>query len=170
LRSKESARDVLRLDRENPCAIVCAAGNPDELEWYGAVTTHLLEANACDVRCIAPVRPANCPTECWINHWPAIDLYAAADVVIGSAGYNTIHECLACGVPLVARPRPRKYDRQSLRATRAAVHQVDTPEQAVAAALDELAKKPITARHSPFHNGAQDAVALIERLQHETEP
>ena len=166
LRLRESAREVLRLYSEKPCAIVCAAGNPDELEWYGAVATHLLAANVCDVRCIAPVCPANCPTWCWINYWPAIDLYAAADVVIGSAGYNTIHECLACGVPLVARPWPRKYDRQSLRAARAAVRQVETPEQAVKAALDELTRKP--ARYSQFHNGSHEAVALIERLQHGT--
>jgi len=164
LRSRDSARDLLRLDSEKPCAIVCAAGNSDELEWYGAVTAHLLTANACDVRCIAPVCPASCPTRCWINYWPAIDLYAAADVVIGSAGYNTIHECLACGVPLVARPWPRKYDRQNLRATRAAVVQVETPEQAVKAALHELTRKPVTARYSQFRNGTQDALALIERL------
>jgi hypothetical protein len=51
-----------------------------------------------------------------VRHWPAVDLIAQARLVIGGAGYNTVHECAALNVPLVARPWPRKYDRQWLRA------------------------------------------------------
>jgi len=45
-----------------------------------------------------------------------MDLLPGVDLVVGGAGYNTVNECLACGVPLIARAWPRKYDRQSLRA------------------------------------------------------
>src|SRR5581483_11759696 len=78
----------------------------------------------------------------WIRYWPAIDLFSAASVVIGGAGYNTVEECLAIGVPLIAHPWPRMYDRQDLRARRAAdrgrVVVVGDPHEAAEAALREI--------------------------------
>ncbi len=158
------ARQLLGLQDEKPCAMVCAAGNSAELAWYGAVVSRLLEfAPDCDVRCIAPVRPDAVPPESWVEYWPAMDLYSAADVLIGGAGYNTVYESLACGVPLVARPWPRKYDRQSLRARRAGARIIDQPEQAVAAALD-LLKDRALARPSTFDNGALEAISTIGQM------
>lgn len=147
--------------------LVCASGNKDELPWYGAAAASLRALNpAVKVRCVAPTCPPGCPRECWIEHWPAIDLYPSADVVIGSAGYNTIHECAACQVPLVARPWPRKYDRQWLRAKRAAerglVLVVKEPDQAALAALNELTRQPRPRADEQIRNGAHDAVTLIE--------
>jgi predicted glycosyltransferase len=168
--SRERALELLKLDGTRPCVIVCAAGNPDELQWYGAVAALLLESGRCHVRCIAPFCPDGCPPGCWVRYWPAMDLYAAADVVVGGAGYNTIYECLACGVPLIARPWPRKYDRQGLRANGVAgkgtVTVVDDPRQAVAAALAAaLSALGATAEKQAFHNGAIDAVRLIEQVE-----
>jgi hypothetical protein len=162
--TRQHARALLGLHEERPCLMVCAAGNSEELAWYGAVVSQLIElAPACDVRCIAPVRPAACPPACWLSYWPALDLYAAADVVVGGAGYNTIYECLACQVPLIARPWPRKYDRQSLRAARAAAV-ADDPTQAVAAALKLLPFVAGKKERVQFYNGATDAATLIEQL------
>jgi hypothetical protein len=156
---REAARETLGLDGAKPCAIVCAAGNRDELGWYEAVTARLAECPAFDVRLITPG-----------IYWPAMDLYPAADVVIGGAGYNTIYECLAMGVPLVARPWPRKYDRQELRAKRAAgrghVVVVESPAEAAAAAAAIVvlkAPQPLERRVS-FHNGAVDAAGAIALL------
>jgi hypothetical protein len=148
--------------------LVCASGNPEELSWYGAVVECLLKRDPIlDVRCVAPACPPACPPPLWINHWPAMDLYSESGVVIGSAGYNTIHECEACHVPLIARPWPRLYDRQWLRARRAAKQRrviiVKTPSEAAEAAVGELKReRSPTARE--FHNGARDAVALIEQV------
>ena len=143
---RRDALSRLGLTGERPCILVCAAGNHDELSWYGAVVTHLLARSAqIDVRAIASVCPPGCPAESWVSYWPAVDLYNAADVVIGGAGYNTVYECLAYGVPLVARPWPRKYDRQRLRAARAAERGCVTvmmePEQAATAALRVLGRE-----------------------------
>jgi hypothetical protein len=153
LLTREAALELLGLDGEKPCAIVCAAGNRDELDWYEAVASHLAECPAFDVRLIAT------------SYWPAMDLYPAADVVIGGAGYNTIYECLAMGVPLVARPWPRKYDRQELRANRASargrVVVVDSPLEAASAALGILRETRRTECRVMFHNGAEDAAVLI---------
>jgi hypothetical protein len=45
-----------------------------------------------------------------VAYYPAMDLLAQADLVISGGGYNTVHECLALNVPLVAIPWPRLYD------------------------------------------------------------
>ena len=150
------------------CIAICAAGNLEELAWYGAVVSQLLEcAPRYNVRCIAPTRPDACPPECWVEYWPAMDLYASADVVIGGAGYNSIYECMACGVPLVARAWPRKYDRQRLRSHRAAgqacIRIVDDLNQAVAAALT-LCGIGLRPALPHFENGAPEAVANIRQL------
>jgi predicted glycosyltransferase len=128
--------------------LVCASGRPDELDWY-AEAALALEARGARVRLID-------------RHWPAMDLFATAGAVVGGGGYNTVYECLALAVPLIARAWPRKYDRQAVRLERAAqqgiVARVDTPEQAAAAAM-RLAR----ARGAPlpFDNGVRLAVESI---------
>lgn len=152
----------------NPRILVCASGQTGELSWYGAVVACLRgRYPGVDVRCVAPACPPGCPGECWIEHWPATDLYPEADIVIGGAGYNTIHECEACGIPLIARPWPRTYDRQWLRARRAAkrgtVTIVGTPEEAAGAAIRQLSRGPLGRPMLDFQNGAATAVTLIEQ-------
>jgi hypothetical protein len=146
------------------CIMVCASGRDEELAWYGAVVAQLLSiSKAAIVRCVAASCPPECPRECWVAHWPAADLYAQADVVVGGAGYNTVHECLAYGIPLIARPWPRMYDRQGLRAQQAAqrgsVTIVERPEEAALAAIRQLniARQP----PAKYCNGADEAVGLI---------
>jgi len=147
---------------------VCASGNPEELAWYGAVVESLLQRDSkFDICCVAPTRPRACPQELWTDHWPAMDLYPEAGVVIGSSGYNTVHECSACHVPLIARPWPRLYDRQWLRARRAAKHNrviiVQNVADAAQAAIREL-RRQRSRDARQFHNGAREAVALIEQM------
>lgn len=142
--------------------LVCASGEARELAWYGAVVGYLHAA--VEVRCVAPTCPPGCPPECWIEQWPAADLYQDADVVVGGAGYNTIHECGAWQIPLIARPWARKYDRQWLRARRAAkrgaVTIVEEPEEAAAAALRQLTR-PTRRAGIEFRNGAGEAMLAI---------
>ena len=165
---RHTARKILGIQDDKPCVIVCASGTADEFGWYGASTRLLARAAKCHVRCIAPACPDGCPPEHWLPYWPAMDLYAGAAVVIGGAGYNTVHECLACGIPLLARPWPRKYDRQQLRAERAAtagcIGIVYEPEQAAAAALKLLASAYEAGCQRRFYNGATEAVAAINHL------
>lgn len=146
--------------------LVCAGGSREELAWYGEAASLLLRAGA-RVRCVAAECPPGCPAECWIQHWPAMELFGEADVVVGGAGYNTVYECLGCGIPLIARPWPRTYDRQWLRARRAAqsgtVIAVKTPDEAAAAAFTvPYPAAPI------FRDGAAEAVAHIEGIKSKT--
>ncbi len=148
--------------------LVCASGQTSEMPWYGAVVACLrAHYPRVDVHCVAPTCPPGCPQELWIEHWPATDLYPTADIVVGGAGYNTIHECEAYQVPLIAHPWPRKYDRQWLRARRAAkrgaVTIVENPREAAEAAIRQLEQMPLRRLPIDFRNGTADAFGLIER-------
>jgi UDP:flavonoid glycosyltransferase YjiC (YdhE family) len=160
------ARQLLKIaDHRQPCILVCASGTAQELSWFGAVISELLKRNPrAAIRCVAPACPSGCPSQWWIKYWPAADLFPATDVVIGGAGYNTVYECLAYNVPLVARPWPRLYDRQRLRARRAAQRgtliMVDQPGQAASAAIHQLNRR---SHHGETHfcNGALVAHAHL---------
>jgi UDP:flavonoid glycosyltransferase YjiC (YdhE family) len=169
LLTADRAREELALSGERPCVLLYASGNADELAWYGAVAAGLSrQASWFEIRCIAPNCPDGCPTASWRSYWPAIDLLAAAALVIGGGGYNTVYECLGCGVPLIARPWTRKYDRQRLRLERAACHGTVTivkePAQAIAEALRLLDSGVRTHGSPQFSNGAHAAAQRIAQL------
>ncbi len=137
--------------------VVCAGGNREEMPWYGEVTAML--ARETEVKCLAAERPPGCPEDCWIRYWPSIDWIAQAKVVIGGAGYNTVNECGACSVPLIARAWPRKYDRQRVRAERSSgVVLVETGQEAFVAAI-RATKKIQTGK--VLYNGAEEAARWI---------
>jgi len=142
---RHRAREVLQLKSDLPCVLVNGTGTPRESQWYDAVAAAL---NACEVR--------------RVDSWPALELYAAADVVVGGAGYNTVNECAACGVPLVARPWPRKYDRQELRAEKAN-RTVREIADAVAAACELAQLRSSECRVIRYENGA---VAAADQVLH----
>ena len=151
-----SAHELPPRDVAEPFVLVCAAGKREELAWYGAVAA-ALSAHAT-VRCVAAECPPGCKPELWIRHWPAIELIASASVVVGGAGYNTVNECLACHVPLVARAWPRTYDRQAERTARAGITAVETVEEAVQAALARFGGIP---GPPAYRNGAEEAAAIL---------
>jgi hypothetical protein len=141
--------------------VVCAGGNATEMPWYGEVAALL--ARDVDVRCLAPELPPGCPPEFWIRYWPSIDWIAGAGAVVGGGGYNTVNECRTLAVPLVARPWPRKYDRQRLRAEQCPnATIVETPDEAARAALDALARPRIPP--PVITNGANGAAEWILSL------
>ena len=140
-------------------ALVCAAGREDEAAWYAEVAQRL--SAETKVRTAA-------------GYWPAIDLFPAARVVVGGGGYNTVHEALACGVPLVAKAWPRKYDRQWLRIERAgaAAVEVNTPGEAVESALRLIAaanpRRRAAIRQWSRRRGGLDRASIIGVSPHES--
>jgi hypothetical protein len=161
LPSREAARRLLGVE-ERQCVLVSAAGNRDEQEWYGSVARALIAGlEGVGVRCVAPDCPPGCPEEAWMRYWPAMDLLPGVDVVVGGAGYNTVYECAACGVPLVARAWPRKYDRQALRAVGQALA---CPEDVVAAVRTCLLRPSRSETRLDFANGAEEAMEILESL------
>ena len=161
-----SANELPALEKsQRPNAIVCAAGQASELAFFGCLSRQLHCALPhAIVRCLAPQCPPSCPPEIWISHWPGIEVLQMADVVIGGAGYNTVHECAALGIPLVAFAFKRLYDRQSRRAQKWG-HPVQTIEQAIATTQRLLERNTRTTpfKHA-YQNGAISAVSQIEQL------
>ncbi|MEM9004511.1 MAG: UDP-N-acetylglucosamine--LPS N-acetylglucosamine transferase [Cyanobacteria bacterium P01_F01_bin.86] len=161
----------LALSGHQPVLVVLAGGRPEEQIWYGRVTQALAKNFPnITVRCIAPVCPEHCLQELWISHYPAIECLLAAHFVIGSGGYNTVNECRALSIPLIARPFSRLYDRQHLRITYA---RLQGAEIAPVATLDDvlatvayfLQTERLTLRHQVrFTNGVQPAVKAIRSV------
>ncbi len=93
---------ILKVNETIKTIVVCAAGQASELPLFAEIALRLhQEFPKCAVRILA----ADCPPNCqhlWISHHPGIECLAFSDVVLGSAGYNTVYECASLGVPLVA--------------------------------------------------------------------
>ena len=140
-----SAHEIQRSGE--PFVYVCAAGRPEEAQWYAAVGEGL---RAAGVRV------------CEDRHWPAMELYGGAAAVVGGGGYNTVHECVALGVPLVARAWPRKYDRQGPRLRRYGFDPVDRVEEAVERAVALWRRGPERREAPDFGNGVDEAAECIE--------
>ncbi|MEA5515511.1 glycosyltransferase [Nodularia sp. UHCC 0506] len=122
---------ILKVDKPVKIILVCAAGQASELDIFTQITLRLhQEFPECAVRILAANCPNNCPENLWISHHPGIECLAAADIVIGGGGYNTVYECAAVGVPLVALPLKRLYDRQAKRASQS--YYIQNIEQAIA--------------------------------------
>lgn len=150
-----------------PILMVCAAGQPSELAFFGRLTAHLCQAfPTAAVRCLAPCRPPHCPPELWISHWPGMEYLQVADIVIGGAGYNTVHECAALDIPLVNFAFPRLYDRQARRAdwNGYAVQTIPAAINTLQSLLQQSTYTKILNRISTYSNGAVSAVQQIERV------
>lgn len=108
---------ILKVDQSIKTILICASGNTSELSLFGQLALQLHQKfPECAVRILAATCPETCPAGLWVSHHPGIECLAAADIVVGGAGYNTVYECAAVGVPLVALAFPRLYDRQKKRA------------------------------------------------------
>jgi predicted glycosyltransferase len=138
------------------------------LPFFGKLSTQLNAAfSDAAVRVLTPVCPEGCPPQFWVSHSPGIECLPAADVVVGGAGYNTVYECAAVGVPLVAFAFKRLYDRQHQRASKY-TYFAQTIEEAIASVgmlLNRVETLNLDANLSRFFtNGAVQAVDLIEQV------
>ena len=138
-----------------PIALVTVGGGEDGEElisnWIAAARGGLLPANLRSVVVTGPMMPDDAqlriaeaaPASVTVTRYiGGLEAYtAAADLVVGMAGYNTCCEILGAGTPGVLVPRASQRDEQRLRAARLAerelVTMVETPgltPEAVAAA------------------------------------
>ncbi|MDM9384397.1 UDP-N-acetylglucosamine--LPS N-acetylglucosamine transferase [Chlorogloeopsis sp. ULAP01] len=154
---------LLKVNHSAKIILVCAAGLNSELPFYSNLALELHEIfDNCAVRILAASCPPECPQDLWISHHPGIECLAAADVVVGGGGYNTVYECAAVGVPLVAFAFKRLYDRQHKRVS------VVYPARNIADAVETLRKvldrinTKMILSVPDYINGAVQAVRLIE--------
>jgi predicted glycosyltransferase len=160
----KTAYQLLKLDRINPSEkiiLIIASGRVEELSLYGQLTHAIIETFPnIQVRCLSPVKPPQCPPQAWILHYPAIECLLAADIAIGSGGYNTVYECQALKIPLIAFSFPRMYDRQQIRLQKNPIIAIDSIENAIAA-INTLLHFPTPKPPIKYDNGAIDAIKLI---------
>jgi predicted glycosyltransferase len=158
---------ILKVDPCSKTILVCAGGNASELPLFGQLTLQLQQNFPdCAVRILAPHCPQTCPQHLWVSHHPGIECLAAADIVVGGAGYNTVYECGAVGVLLVALTFPRLYDRQKKRACQSYwVQDINLLDiyTTVTTLLNQI--QPATKLSVPLYiNGAVQAVEQIEGM------
>jgi len=161
----KTARSLLQLNQlDNPVVVVCAAGNLAEQPFFTDLATQLTTAFPhIAIRHLSPHSPSH------ISHYPGIECFLAADAVIGAAGYNTVYECAALGVPLVAFALPRMYDRQQRRLQRDNLANcawgVENSEEAIAAIQKILSARSSKPHSCPYYqNGAIQAEQLIRTI------
>jgi hypothetical protein len=159
--SQEDARRRLGLDDgdSRPLVAVVGCGRPEEVAEAGDTARRLRESLRwwAAVEWLVPTgsgggRPV----------WPALEVLRGVDVLVGAGGYNTVQEARATGTPLVARARPRLYDRQAPRLTRE-----ERVEDAAAleARVAFLLEHPSIRRPVAYPNGVHMAVEAVERLR-----
>jgi Glycosyltransferase family 28 C-terminal domain len=166
---------ILRVDQSVKTILVCASGKTSELALFGKLALQLQQNFPdCAVRILAASCPPECPEALWISHHPGIECLAAADVVIGGAGYNTVYECAAVGVPLVALALERLYDRQDKRACKNfCVHNIENTKfdyqlLHIKQTVNLILEQAKSGKNSsvPFYiNGAVQAVDQIEQTR-----
>ena len=174
LPSRQQIRAQMGVTEENtPLIVICASGQEQERSLYGQLAAIIsTQFSHLFVRCLSADLPPGCPLPLWIQHWPGIEILWGADLILGAAGYNTIMECLALGIPLIAFPWRRLYDRQRRR-IQAAQALNSTPiltVQSIPAALlaiQTLLNQPRQIPRAHYRNGTLIAAQIIEnRLQH----
>ncbi len=156
----EVMRSRLKIPYNKPLIIICGAGQPKELNFFGDLTEQIAATfPTATVRCLAATCPPTCASDRWLYHWPGIDVLQLANVVVGSGGYNLTHECTALGVPLVGFALPRRYDRQALRLQKYA-HWVEHAEAAIAIITSLLSNGKTEV--PDYVNGVHQAIARIK--------
>lgn len=99
-----------------------------------------------------------------INLWPFFQAIRGVSIVVGSGGYNSVHEARATRTKFIGLPWPRLYDRQQRRLSECErATNFQQARQQVAAAIASYSKRsPILP--SSYQNGVYKAIETIEAL------
>lgn len=168
LRSPRDARRKLRVASDKPVIAVLGCGNAGELDEMRSIALRLADKfqTSAEIRFVSPLSAesdsASSNDLIEITLWPFMDVLRGVTLVIGSGGYNTVHETSAVGVKLVGLPRRRMYDSQS--------HRLPPSDTAMNYEEIEHAVELHLASHALQHtefppqyeNGAHEAVEVIE--------
>ncbi len=182
--ARRAARDHFGADGE-PLALVTAGGGEDGADlianYLRAAAGGLLPRDLRSLVVLGPCMPpetqaalvaqapAGVRVEAFVSDLaPAI---AAADVVVGMAGYNTVCELLAGGTPAVLVPRTRPRREQWLRAQGFAARglaQMLEPEhlepRSLAGAVHRALERGRMNGHRPAADGLEQVVRQMERI------
>lgn len=165
---RQEARCRLGIEKGEARRVVAVVGEGSEqesveLDALAVVLGDRLRNRAVTLRISLHGNASHCRV-----FWPFLELLQGVDVVVGAGGYNTVWETRAVGVPLLALPRRRRYDRQSARLRREeTLSCLDEALSRVERTIDESAAgrqgRPIElpAREA---NGVHRAIEAMDRL------
>ena len=168
LLAPHDARKKLRVASDKPVIAVLGCGKASELDEMRSIARRLADKfqTSAEVRFVSPLsaesNSASSNELIEITLWPFMDVLRGVSLVVGSGGYNTVHETSAVGVKLVGLPRRRMYDSQSQR-----LPSCDTAmtyqeiENAVELHLASHASEQ-TGPPPQYENGVHKAVEVIE--------
>jgi hypothetical protein len=154
-------KDLLAVDSASKLLLVVSSGQDNRIFEDLALAARA-KFPGLAVRFLSMVPPQILDQAMWVRHWPGIDLVACSGVVVSSAGYNIAAESTALGVPLIALPQERLYDRQHSRIAASAVSAAYDIAGALWAVERQLASRPLPGRE--FLNGASAALELLREL------
>jgi hypothetical protein len=141
---RSAARAALGCPDDRPLVVVCDTTEPRESAGLAYLVEHLREAYGDAAHVMRASLEAT---------WPLMRLHLGVDLLIGAAGYNTVHEARLTATPLKALARERLYDLQDRRLLS---HEV----------LDDAALPGLATRTSTvdYDNGSSEAVRCIEEV------
>lgn len=145
--SRSSVCTSLGIEPRKRIAVFVGTGSLQEIDKLHALSLTAKERTPLHVVWLSPTDAAS---------WPAMNVLAAADVVVGSAGYNLVWECRALGVPLLCQVQHRLYDEQDKRIV---AEQLWSNEEDLMEKLAYVSPRPQTL--VAFDNGAHAASLLI---------
>ncbi len=107
LLSRSRARSIWHAS-ELPLMLVVGTGTPQEVQELARVAELLQTAlkTRADIRLVTPGDG---------HSWPLLHSLAGVDILVGSGGYNLVHEARLTKTPLFAFSRTRLYDNQGER-------------------------------------------------------
>ena len=175
---REEAREALGLPPDGPLALVSlGAGNINDTDDEVGAAAAALRARGVGVCVTAPSIAARAYAGEGVHlvrHFPLSEHFAAFDLMIAAAGYNSFHEALRLGVPTLFVPNAdTSLDDQVTRSGYAAragwAFSVPTLTRGRAsAAVDELLADGQAAARRAVRadpgNGARDAADLVLQL------
>jgi UDP:flavonoid glycosyltransferase YjiC (YdhE family) len=134
---------------------------PEEKAFFRDVAEQLADALGQAVHVVLAGVESRSERVRSLSHWPLVELLRGVDVLVGAGGYHTVQEARAAGVPLVALPQRRLYDRQERR-----LHEHETADSgSLAARVRACLQAKSTPAHEPrsWPRGAEQGLQAIER-------
>ncbi len=124
MHSRAIARERLGVAESARCVLVTGGGGGDTSATELFEFVDRVIANEADVHVVygagplSRAPPRHGPRRTWCTTHDLAEHAAAFDVAVSAAGFNTIHELLLAGVPLICVPQDKVADDQLARAKR----------------------------------------------------
>ena len=172
--SRQHSRQALGIEQSKPCVAVLVTGTLSEQGLFRQLISQLVQVlpSAEIIYFSAQNFRITGARYYQVSDWyPALRYLRAANVLVGSGGYHTVHEAQALRLPLVSLPLPRRYDRQQQRLQNwqqregAAPVKIATDLQAAVSSVKDFLQYETILSPIHFQNGVEQALEELASAQ-----